>query len=105
MSHVTELTADNFQSWIQNHPHAVVDVWAPWCGPCKSFAPLFEKASEDFQEIAFGKINADEQPLLANQLKIRSLPTILSFKEGQIHDIKIGSLPLPQLHHLLKTLV
>jgi len=101
MNLITELTAENFQSWLQSHPYAVVDIGAPWCGPCKSFAPIFEQAAQKHEQIAFGKINADEQPLLANQLKIRSLPTVLSFKQGQIHEMKIGALPPQQFNHML----
>src|SRR5215204_3712060 len=76
-----ELTKDNFEDVVTGNDIVVVDFWAPWCGPCKGFAPVFEAASEKHPDVVFAKVNTDEQQELAGHFAIRSIPTIALFRE------------------------
>jgi len=76
-----DLTHDNFQSTIDDNDIVIVDFWATWCGPCKQFAPVYEAASEIHQDIVFGKVNTEEQQELAGEFQIRSIPTLIIFRE------------------------
>ena len=78
---VVEMTKENFDETIRNNAVVVLDFWAEWCGPCKAFAPVFEKASTDNDDIVFAKINTEEQPELAQQFGISAIPTLVVFKE------------------------
>ena len=104
MKNVTELTDANFDQWLTENPRAIVDVWAPWCGPCKAFSPIFEAESATHDAIAFGKINADDQQKIAARLKIRSLPTLIGFKNGQVENMMIGAVPAQVLRKQLEQL-
>jgi thioredoxin 1 len=79
-----ELTKDNFEATINGNPMVIVDFWAPWCGPCRGFAPIFEKASEAHPDVVFAKVNSDEQQELAGAFNIRSIPTLMVFREKVI---------------------
>ena len=74
-----ELTKDNFEKTVSENSMVIVDFWAPWCGPCRGFAPVFEKASETHQDVVFAKVNTDEQQELAGAFDIRSIPTPVSY--------------------------
>ncbi len=76
-----ELTKDNFNEVVENNDFVILDFWAPWCGPCKNFAPIFEKVSENHQDIVFGKINTEEEQELAAYFQIRSIPTLMVMRE------------------------
>ena len=99
-----DLTDENFDQEIENHSLAVLDFWAPWCAPCKAFAPTFEAASERYPKILFARINLDEQPLLGQQFEVRSVPTLLFAKDGTITKVHLGSLPPAQFEDVLKSL-
>jgi thioredoxin 1 len=98
---VVELTNENFESTITDNSFVVVDFWAPWCGPCRSFAPTFEKVSEDHGEIVFAKVNTEEQQQIAAHFQIRSIPTLMIFRDQIIIFSQPGALPEGSFRELL----
>ncbi len=90
-----EITNENFKEIVENNKLVVVDFWAPWCGPCRMVAPIIEELAEDFKDkdVAIGKINTDEQQELAIQFGIRSIPTVLFIKDGEVVDSMVGAAP------------
>ena len=96
-----ELTKDNFEQTISNNPIVILDFWAPWCGPCRGFAPIFEKASESHPDVVFAKVNSDEQQELAGSFNIRSIPTLMVFREKVILFQQAGALPGQALEQVL----
>jgi thioredoxin len=97
-----ELTEDNFETVIATHDMVVVDFWAPWCAPCRAFAPTFEAASEAHPDIAFAKVNTEEQQELARAFDIRSIPTLMVFREQIILYAEAGALPPAMLEEVVK---
>ena len=96
-----ELTAENFKSTITNNSIVIIDFWAEWCGPCKRFAPIFEESSEKHKDVCFGKVNTEEQQALASHFGIRSIPTIIIFREQLGIYSQPGALPPQALDDLL----
>jgi thioredoxin len=96
-----DLTKDNFEQTVNGNPIVIVDFWAPWCGPCRGFAPVFEKASESHPDVVFAKVNSDEQQELAGAFNIRSIPTLMVFREKVILFQQAGALPGQALEQVL----
>ena len=88
-----ELTKDNFNATIENNDVVIVDFWAPWCGPCRMFAPTFETVSEQHPDVVFAKLNTEDQQELAASFNIRSIPTLMVFREQIIIFSQAGMLP------------
>jgi len=90
-----ELNTQNFADTIKNNEVVVVDFWAPWCGPCRMIAPIIEELSEEYKDkgVVVGKVNTDEAPEIAGQFGIRSIPTVIFFKNGEAVDAMIGAAP------------
>ncbi len=76
-----ELTKDNFNEIVSPTSTVIIDFWAEWCGPCKRFAPIFEEAADAHPDVVFAKVNTEEQPELAGTFGIRSIPTLMIFRE------------------------
>ena len=96
-----ELTKDNFDEIIGNNNFVIIDFWAPWCGPCKNFAPVYEKVSENHEDIVFAKINTEVEQELAGHFQIRSIPTLMIFREQVIIFTQPGMLPEEALGELI----
>lgn len=97
-----DITADTFNDTITNNDIVIVDFWAEWCGPCKSFAPTFEKVSEKHEDVVFAKINTEEQQELAAHFQIRSIPTLMVFREQIVLFMQPGMLGESQLEDLVQ---
>ena len=90
------LTKDNFESTIADNDTVIVDFWAAWCGPCQTFAPTFEEASDSHDDVVFGKVDTEDQQELAQSFSVRSIPTLMVFREGILLYSQPGALP-PQI--------
>ncbi len=90
---VVELNKDNFEETVRDNNFVIVDFWAPWCGPCRSFAPTYEKVSEEFPDIVFAKVNTEDEQEIAAHFNIRSIPTLMIFRDNIIIYSEAGALP------------
>ncbi len=97
-----EVTQENFEEIVAGNDMVVVDFWAPWCGPCRSFAPAYETASEKFPDVVFAKVNTEEQQALAGYFQIRSIPTLMIFREKIIIFSQPGALPGSALEQVVE---
>jgi len=90
---VVELTKDNFEQVVTGNATVVVDYWAPWCGPCRGFAPVFERVSEKHPDVVFAKVNTDDEQEIAGHFQIRSIPTLMVFRDSIIVFSQPGAMP------------
>ncbi len=96
-----DLTKDNFEQTVKENAMVIVDFWAPWCGPCRGFAPVYEKASEQHLDVVFAKVNTDAEQELAGGFGIRSIPTLMVFRENVILFQQAGALPANALEQVI----
>lgn len=98
----TDLTLDTFESAIESNEIVLVDFWAEWCGPCRAFAPVYEKAAEEHADVLFGKVDTEDQQDLATRFGIRSIPTLMAFRDQVLLYAQPGALPQQALADLLQ---
>src|SRR5262245_60794991 len=96
-----DLTKDTFRDTVTKEGIVLVDWWAEWCGPCRAFKPIFEAASEKHQDVTFAKIDTDAQQELAGAFEIRSIPTVMLFRDGVLLFAQPGMLSQPALEELI----
>ena len=96
-----DLTKENFEQVVTGNDVVIVDFWAPWCAPCRAFAPTFEQASEQHADVVFAKVNTEEEQEVAGAFNIRSIPTLMVFREKVILYSEAGSLPAQALEQVI----
>jgi len=96
-----DLTKDNFDEVVSKNDFVIVDFWAPWCGPCKSFGPVYEEVSEKYSDIVFAKVNTEEEQELAGHFQIRSIPTLMILRDQIVIYAQPGALMGGQFEQLI----
>ena len=98
---VVELTKENFEQVVTGNPTVGVDYWAPWCGQCRGFAPVFERVAEANPDVVFAKVNTDDEQEIATHFQIRSIPTLMVFRDQIIVFSQPGALPQNALEQIV----
>ena len=96
-----DLTLDTFEETITDNDIVLVDFWAEWCGPCRMFGPVYEKVSEDYPDVVFAKVDTEDQQALAQSFNIRSIPTLMAFRDNVLLYAQPGALPESALEDLI----
>ncbi|MFP3874128.1 MAG: thioredoxin [Thiohalophilus sp.] len=97
-----DLTTENFKDVIEQNDFVIIDFWAPWCGPCQSFGPVYEEVSEKHDDVVFAKVNTEEQQELAGMFNVRSIPTLMIFREQVILFSEAGALQKSSFEKLIE---
>ncbi len=100
---VVDLTQDNFEATIRDNDIVLIDFWAEWCGPCKQFAPIYEKVAERHPDLVFGKVNIEHEESIAQTFGIRSIPTLAIFREQQLIMLEAGAMQESTLEEAIET--
>jgi len=98
---VVEATRDNIESLVEDNEIVIFDFWAPWCGPCKQFGPIFESASEKYPDVVFAKVNTEQEREIAAHFSIRSIPTVMVFRDAMLVFAQPGSIPENAIDELI----
>jgi thioredoxin 1 len=102
MGNAVQINAQNFRETVEQGGIVLLDFWAPWCGPCRSFAPVFEKVASANPDIVFGKVNTDEEKELAGAFEINSIPTLMVFRDRVLLYSQPGALPASVLEDIVR---